>query len=129
MNLFQFFKRHFSTSITGLISYHNGRYPDSLILRTASATPSINSKSSIFLRKPTYLFIVPSRSRNTAFCLFFKFLSDTLPASKITTHRMIPIWSPHIFYIFRTIIAKHFPSSSKWFQQLSIKINFYRFAI
>lgn len=59
---------------------HNHSYPDSLILRIASATPSINSKSSMFRRKPTYLLIVPSRSRNIAFCLFFRFFPVTRPS-------------------------------------------------
>lgn len=47
---------------------------------TIGATPSINSKSSIFLRNPTYLLMVPSRSRNNAFCLFLRFFPETLPS-------------------------------------------------
>ena len=125
VDFFKFIKRHFSTGNNRLICHNNSKITRFIDL-TNCRCHTINQLELIHISKESNIFVNGSVPvKENGFLLVRKVLSRYSSGFEIFFYLMETSRRPHIFYIFRRIIAEHLTRFRQRLQELTIQINFY----
>ena len=129
MNLFEFFKGHFTTGNHRLIRNNDCQITGSVnhfdCIRNA-----VYQFKLVYVPKETHIFIdsaVPIKEH--CFLLVLQILTGNATSLVILAYRIIAFGCSHILHIFRTIVAEHLSGSGQRLKKLSIQINLDGFSV
>ena len=123
MNLFEFFKGHFTTGNHRLIRNNNCQIPGSIDFFDCICNAVYQFKL-VYVPKETYIFIdsaVPIKEHR--FLLVLQILTGNATSLVIPAHRIIAFRCPHVLHILRTVVAEHHSGSCQRLEELPIQVN------